>query len=120
MKRLKASLLMAVLCLALTACGQKVKSFDDTIDSIRTNELIVNCSDVINQGKSKVNDIGYLCSINVNETTEYKAKNGDSIQFDDFLKGDKVRIVFSKPTNIEKEKHLSAKEIILLEHASKE
>ncbi|REE78557.1 hypothetical protein A8990_12631 [Paenibacillus taihuensis] len=97
-----------------------IKSFDDTIDSIRNNEFIVNCSDAVNRGKTEVNDIGYLCSIHVDATTELKSNQGNTIQMDDFSAGDKVRIISSKSINFQKKRNFTAKEIILLEKAPKE
>ena len=102
MKRLNVTILMITLCLILTSCGQSIKSFDDTIDSIRNNQMIVNCSEAANRGENKVDDIGYLCSIDVDAKTKLTSKEGSIIQLDDFSKGDKVRIILSSSTNIKK------------------
>ena len=123
MKRFNVTILMIALCLILTSCGQSIKSFDDTIDSIRNNQMIVNCSEAANRGENKVNDIGYLCSIDVDAKTKLTSKEGYVIQLDDFSKGDKVRIILSSSTNIKKKMNFKGKEIkeiILLERAPKE
>ena len=123
MKRLNVTILMIALCLILTSCGQSIKSFDDTIDSIRNNQLIVNCSEAANRGENKVDDIGYLCSIDVDAKTKLTSKEGYVIQLDDFSKGDKVRIILLSSTNIKNKMNFKGKEIKeirLLERAPKE
>lgn len=97
-----------------------IKSFEDTIDSIRNNEIIVNCSDAVNRGKTEVNGIGYLCSIHVDAETELRSKQGHVIQMEDFSNGDKIRITSSSPINFQKKRNFTAKEIILLEKAPRE
>ncbi|SFE96572.1 hypothetical protein SAMN05216378_4525 [Paenibacillus catalpae] len=52
-------LLIVLLCCFLAACGQKIKVFEDSIDTVETNELLVNCSKEVNKGESEVNAIGY-------------------------------------------------------------
>lgn len=59
MKRI--SVLFVIVSLFLAGCGL-TSSFEGTIDEIKDNSIVVNCSNEVNKGKNgAIYDIGYLC-----------------------------------------------------------
>lgn len=115
MKSLIKALLIVLLCGFLAACGQKVKVFEDYIDTIGADELLVNCSDEVNKGESQVDAIGYLCRVHVDEKTVIQNENGEPVPFSELTKEDVVRIVPVKPQNIKKgDREFIAKEITVI------
>ncbi|GMK45723.1 hypothetical protein PghCCS26_28510 [Paenibacillus glycanilyticus] len=115
MKKIYRILLAVCLCCFLAACG-KIKVFEDRIDSIETNELMVNCSAEVTKGQSQVNDIGYLCRVHIDENTVIQNERGEPIKLSELTTEDVVRIVPVKPQNVKKGKReFTAKEITVLE-----
>ncbi|MBP1995382.1 hypothetical protein [Paenibacillus eucommiae] len=112
------SVLLVVVFLIMTACNRNpIQSFEETIDSINTNEFVVNCSDQVNRDKKgPINSLGYLCKVGVTSTTKLEDSEGNSIQFKDFSQGDIIRIILSKPKNISQDhRSFDAKEIVLMD-----
>ncbi|RAP75094.1 hypothetical protein [Paenibacillus montanisoli] len=96
-----------LLCLALSACGSlsgKLSSFEKKeIDTVKENEILVNCSEEVNRGKKgNIIDIGYLCSVKVDEATAIEDQAGRQLQFSELSQGDTVTVEFAKSVNIRK------------------
>ncbi|WP_132420152.1 hypothetical protein [Paenibacillus albiflavus] len=92
-----------------------MSSFNTTIDSISKNEIVVNCSDVINKGKKQANSIGYLCTVDINKSTVFKDISDNPLTLEDFSSGNLIRIVLSTPQPIsEKNRRFEVAEIILI------
>lgn len=90
--------------------------FEDRIDTIETNGLMVNCSAEVTKGKNQVNDIGYLCRVHIDEDTVIKNERGEPIKLPELTTEDVVRIVPVKPQNVKNGKReFTAKEITVLE-----
>ncbi|MFX3632306.1 MAG: hypothetical protein ACE3L7_22310 [Candidatus Pristimantibacillus sp.] len=115
----KITLLLIVVCflMTVTACGSPVETFEDTIDSMNDNGFLVNCSEEVNRGKTgNINAIGYLCNVDITNTTSFEDDQGNALQYEDFVQGDFIRITLAKPQNIsETNRTFDAKEIVLLE-----
>ncbi|WP_201004914.1 hypothetical protein [Paenibacillus glycanilyticus] len=90
--------------------------FEDRIDTIGTNELMVNCSAEVTKGESQVDSIGYLCRVHIDENTIIQNERGELIKLSELTTEDVVRIVPVKPQNVKKGKReFTAKEITVLE-----
>jgi|GEM_PF-5068706 hypothetical protein len=114
MKNVYKFLLVVCLCCFLAACG-KIKVFEDHIDTIGTNELMVNCSAEVTKGETQVDSIGYLCRVHIDENTVIQNEQGEPAQLSELTTEDIVRIVPVKPQNVKKgEREFTAKEITVL------
>lgn len=100
----------------ISACSSPIQSFEDTIESATENEFIVNCSDEVNRGKNgSIDDIGYMCRIGIDSSTQFKDQEGKPLQMADFSQGDLIRITLATPQNIsEDNRSFAAQEIVLL------
>ncbi|CAM3472626.1 hypothetical protein PALU110988_24515 [Paenibacillus lupini] len=115
MKQSYKMIVIVLLCCLMAACGQKIKVFEDSIDTIGTNELLINCSKEVTKGESDVDSIGYLCRVLINEDTVIQNEQGEPVQLSELTTSDVVRITPVKPKNVKKGKReFTAKEIVLL------
>ncbi len=113
----KAIPLLIWVCLFLSACGQ-TRTFEGTLFHTESEKNVFNvdCSDEINQGKVNVDDVGYVCSVKINEKTVLKDAEGSSLKPEEFSSGDLVRVTLSRAQRItEKNRTFKAKEIVLAE-----
>ncbi len=118
MHRFYLSLFVFVVSLLLVGCSEHQKiSFTDTVDSVKEHELIVNCSVAVNKGKEEVDDIGYLCSVQIDSTTTLRDEQGNTLQLSDISNGDEVRVTLLKPVNLEESRSFPAKEVLVLRKA---
>lgn len=114
---MKSKYVMVLVIFAITLAGcSKVKSFETSIDSIRGETWMVNCSNEANRNKKgNINAIGYLCHLELTDDTNFLSADSSEMTIDDFAEGDKIQITLAKPVNIiKKNRTLEAKEIRLL------
>ncbi len=106
----------------MVGCNSTVKitSFELTsIQIIEENSFYVDCSWAFKKPwwASSQTTEKELCEVKVTDITSITDKDGNSLYFTDLLEEDKVQIVLTEETNIEKNKarEVEAKEIILLQ-----
>jgi len=107
--------MLLITILVATSCS-KVETFEATIVSIESNQVMVNCSSIVNRNKKDVEDIGYICSVLVTEKTVLKDKdNNNIVTMSDFEEGDQVQIYLLEPLDINVENRtFEAKEIKII------
>lgn len=95
----------------------KVEIFETSLDSINEDTFIVNCSNEVNRNKTgALEDIGYLCNVEITEQTRIFNDENKEISINDFNEGDRIQITLAKPIDInEKNRTFKAKEIVKLQ-----
>lgn len=114
----RAVLLAGLVCLLLTGCG-KTKSFEAALESRADDRLQVDCSSAVNKGKRNVDDVGYVCIVELTEETKLSSESGRSVSRADLEPPALLRIVLAEPSEITEDAStrssgLVAEEIMLL------
>jgi hypothetical protein len=124
-------LILLLLIVIAAVAWSPVKSYlasltstiEGQIEDISDSSLAVDCSDEANRGiRGDINDIGYICSVEITKDTILRAANGEMRTLGEVERGDTAIVRLTKRVSIRrividgKAGALVAKEIVLRDH----
>ena len=119
MKRL--AIIGIILCCLFTAAGRATNSFESHIEEVRSDSLLVACSDEANKGKKGgIDSIGYVCTVKLTDRTIVRDEKGNLSTVGLLSAGSSVKLNLTRSVDIRGafEKgtapDLTAKEIVII------
>ncbi|WP_195575551.1 hypothetical protein [Paenibacillus sp. 1001270B_150601_E10] len=94
-------LILVIPILLFVGCGS-IKTFEGSLESVKDESLMLDCSAVINKGKSNANSVGTLCEVKTDENTDIMDENGENMSLEELPKNRRLKITFKQGVNLEK------------------
>jgi len=94
--------IFVIISLLIMGCGSRVSTFEGTVDAYHDDRLLVNCSDEVNKGKKNIDDVGYICSVQVTDKTRVTDEAGNPIDIERLPQSAFVKVILLKARNIKK------------------
>lgn len=94
-------LILVIPILILMGCGS-TKTFKGSLESVKGESLMLDCTAAINKGKSNANSVGTLCEVKTDENTNIMDENGQGMRLEELPKNRRLKITFKQGVNIEK------------------
>ncbi|QMV40033.1 hypothetical protein [Cohnella cholangitidis] len=110
--------IFVIISLLIVGCGSSVSTFEGTVEAYHDDRLLVNCSDEVNKGKKNIDDVGYICSVQVTDKTNVTDEAGNPLEIEQLPQSAFVKVTLVKARNIKdsesRRSKLEAKEIVLM------
>lgn len=108
-------LLVLIFSLALAGCDSS-RVFEASLFGVQGATVQIDCSDEINKGKKNVDDVGYICEVEVGDHTAIVDSEGGAVALGDIPAEAKLKIELIRSVNLKKKRvGLRAKKITWLE-----
>lgn len=107
-------LLVLIFSLALAGCDS-TRVFEASLFGVQGTTVQIGCSDEINKGKKNVDDVGYICEVEVGDRTAIVDSEGSAVAIGDITAEAKLKIELTRAVNLKKKRvGLPAKKITWL------